>query len=443
MKKNTKIKIIVVLFVILMVYLIYLNYKKANDETAIIATKRAEVFENVDSSTYAKVTKYIVYGTHFNIEGTIDIPKISGISISRVSVIVENLEQEEININPDYSYKDGILSFSTADEINSGIYLEGLQESNYYIFIKVTFSNNEIHYYSLQNATQYEDITYYTITKNNSNNKIYINFNTYNNIQYMELAVSKAQELPDDVYDIVIDPGHGGSDLGGKSGEYNEAEIVLDYGLALQQKLEELGYKVLITRDKSQSSTEDTTTNMYDDNGRVTIANESHAKLLISIHMDSNSYNLSSGGIEVYAPCDCNLDFAKTLADNLVSIAKASYSPLNLYKKDDGVYVQNFNQLDILAQKNNAIKNGYEPYDITTSTPYLYIIRETGGIATNAYVDGRNTAYSANKYYKSNVGIESYMLELGYIDIKSDLNNVLKNQSLYIQAIADSIEKFF
>lgn len=443
MKKNTKIKIIVILFIILIIALIYLNYKRATDETVILNAKTSSIFENVNTTAYVDVTKYIVYGTHFNLEGTIEIPKISGISIYKANVVIKNLEQEEITLDSDYDYSDGTLSFSSIDKINEGLYLEDLEQSNYYIFLKVTFSNNEVSYYSLKNATEYADLTYYTVTKNNSNNKIYINFADYNNINYMQLAVSEVEELPDDVYDIVIDPGHGGSDLGAKYDDYNEAEIVLDYGLALQQKLEEAGYKVLLTRNKSQSSTEDTTTNMYDDNGRVTIANESHAKILISLHMDKNTTGLSSGGIEVYAPGNCNLEFAETLADNLISTAKTTYSPLSLYKKEDGVYVHNFNNAEILAQKNNATKNGYEPYNITTSTPYLYMIRETGGIATNAYIDGRNTAYSGNKYYNSNVGIESYMLELGYINIKSDLNNVLTNQDLYIQAIADSIDLEF
>lgn len=443
MKKETKIKIIVILFIILMVFLIYYNYKTRSDENVRRETKRAEIFQNINSSIYADVTKYIVYGTHFNLEGTIEVPSISGISVSKVELIIENLEQDEIELKSDYSFSNGIISFSTISEINSGLDLEELNQSNYYIFVKVTYSNNETNYYSLQNSTDYEDVTYYTITKNNSNNKVYINFNKYNDIQYMELEVSEVDELPDDVYDIVIDPGHGGSDLGSEYEGYYEAEIVLEYGLALQEKLEEMGYKVLITRDETQLSSEDTTTNMYDDDGRVNIANESHAKLLISIHMDSNIYNMSSGGIEVYAPCDCNLDFAKTLADNLVLTAGASYSPFTLYKEDDGVYVQNFTEYNIQVQEEIAIRNGYEPYDITTSTPYLYIIRETGGIATNAYVDGRNTVYSANKYYDSNVGIESYFLELGYIDIESDFENVLENKDLYIQAIADSIEEFF
>lgn len=437
MKKDTKIKIIVILFIILMVFLIYIKIKNDNDETTIESAKMSEIFENVNTSTYANVTKYIVYGTHFNIEGSIDIPDISKISISNVNVVLRKSAQQETKLDTSYKYNNGNLTFSTIEEINEGIYLEDLQLSNYYIFVKVTFSNNETNYYSLKNATKYGDIEYYTITKDNSNNKINIMFDSYDNLNYMKIAVAEANNLPDDVYDIVIDPGHGGNDLGAKSGEYNEASLVLNFGLELKQELEKEGYKVLITRDGSDE--EEVSSDMYSENGRVTIANESHAKLLISLHMDSNEYSLSSGGIEVYAPCECNLSFAKTLADNIVQTANTTYSPLNLYKKEDGVYVHNFNDADILALKNTANKRGYEPYNVTTSTPYLYIIRETGGIATNAFVDGRNTSYSANKYYDSNVGIESYLIELGYINVKEDLDNLMANQSLYVKAIVQSI----
>lgn len=442
MKKQAKINILVILFVILMLVLIYVKFQKDNDETSLVDEQTASLFSNVNSLTYASITKYIVYGTHLNFEGTIEIAEISDISVSNVNIILTNLNGQEQTVDAEFSYDDNQISFSTTYEINGGINLDDLEISNYFIFLKVAFSNNETYYYSFQNASDYKNIDYYTVTKNDSNNNVKIKFDTYNDKDYMGLFVSVADSLPDDVYDIVIDPGHGGTDSGTESDGYNEADLVLEVATELQQLLEESGYKVLLTRDSSLSSYKDIS-DVYGDEGRVTIANESNAKLLISLHMDSNTYSLSSGGIEVYAPCNCDLTFAQTLANNLVSIAKASYSPLNSHKKYDGVYVHNFSSAEITALENSAEKNGYEPYDVDTSTPYLYIIRETGGIATNAYVDGRNENYSANKYYDSNVGIESYLIELGYIDIEDDLENLLANQSLYAQAIFESIQSLY
>ena len=68
------------------------------------------------------------------------------------------------------------------------------------------------------------------------------------------------------------------------------------------------------------------------------------------------------------------------------------------------------------------------------------MLRETGGIATGAYVDGRNTNYSANKYYNSNIGLESYLIELGYMSVQEDLDNILNNSDAYMQAVAESIK---
>jgi hypothetical protein len=218
---------------------------------------------------------------------------------------------------------------------------------------------------------------------------------------------------------------------------------VLNCALTLKSKLEDLGLKVLLTRDGSETKDEVTAYNMYDDNGRVTIANESGAKVLISLHLNSNSVDVSSGGVEVYAPGECDLSFAQMLATNIVKSANTSYSKLSSFKKADGVYVRNFTNADILGFKTKAISSGYEPYSITTTTPYLYMIREIGGICTNAFVDGRNTSYSGNKYCNSNVGIEGYLIELGYMIIDDDLQNVISNGDLYMQGIADSISEFY
>ena len=346
-------------------------------------------------------------------------------------------------IKSDFNTQNNTISFSSTEKINEGLDLETIPINEYYIFIKLTFSNSDIKYYSLKNASSYSDLTYYTITKNNSNNKIDIYFNQYNDIPYMNLSVKEVDSLPEDIYDFAIDPGHGGKDKGAKSGDYTEAELALKCGLDLKGKLEDLGFKVFISRNGSESETEDTTTNMYDENGRINVLNKSHAKLLLSLHLNENIYNKKLGGVEVYAPSNCNLNFASSIAKNIVNNCSTNYSNLKSFKAEDGVYVRNFNNADILAYKTRASKSGYEPYNITTSTPYLYIIRETGGISTGAFVDGRNKAYGKNEFYNSNIGIETYQLELGYMKIQEDLENIVNNYTKYMDAIVKSIQEKF
>ncbi len=441
MNKNTKIKIIVVLFIILMAVLIYIKIQNDKKEENSISIKMTEIFKSVKANTNVDVTKYFVYGTHFNIEGKVEIPKISGISITKANLIMKDIQDNEEEIETEYTYKNGILSFTTIKNINDGLYLENIHNSQY-LFLRVLFSNNEGKIYSLKNATEYSNIEYYTITKNSKNNFINISFKKYEDIEYMELEIKKDVKLPENVYDIVIDPGHGGNDLGAKSNGKNESSIVLDCSNILKEKLTSLGYKVLVTRDENMPSTENTIYNMYDENGRVTVINKSHAKLLISLHMNNTSATLSKGGVEVFAPGKCKLTFAKKIADNIVNIANTTYSTLKLYRKEEGVYVHNYSQIDIESASKAAKKNGYEPYNITTDTSYLYILRETGGIATNAFVDGRNKTYSANKYVKSNIGVEGYSIDLGYMYIKKDLNNVIEKKELYMEAICKAILEY-
>lgn len=74
---------------------------------------------------------------------------------------------------------------------------------------------------------------------------------------------------------IVIDPGHGGEDYGTTKGNLYEKDFNLDISLKLGKLLEELGIKVIYTRDKDIDVGLDE---------RVNIANNNDATLFISVH---------------------------------------------------------------------------------------------------------------------------------------------------------------
>ena len=448
-KRNTvylKRRIILLLALILIVFLIFMIVQKKDDESEeVLATATiSKMTDIIDESFYANVSRYIVYGTHLNLEGDIDLPEDSEVSaegetadkeenVKNAEVVARNVSGDEVAIKTTYTQENGKLSFSTLGEINTGLDLESLDVTDYCLLLKVQYENDETKYYSLVNNTEYkEPIDYYTLTRNGTNNKIFISFVSYGNISGLVLDVTKVAKLPENVYDVVVDPGHGGNDVGAVSGKYQESDIALDCALKLKTQLEKLGLKVLITRDGSETD-EYTTYNIYDDDGRVTMANESHAKILVSLHLNSNSEDISSGGVEVYAAPNSNLSLAKLFADNIVNTANTTYSQMQTYKEAEGVYVRTI-EVDSSVKKYNGI------FD---SVPYLFIIREIGGIATGAFVDGTNPNYAANKYRNSNVGIEGYLIELGYINVDKDLKNILNNEDLYAKAIADSINSFY
>ena len=91
---------------------------------------------------------------------------------------------------------------------------------------------------------------------------------------------------------VVLDPGHGGNDVGthGPSGVY-EKDVVLDIAQRLGKLLEErLGTEVIYTRS------DDTFVPLEE---RTAIANDRKADLFLSIHANSSPYRLV-GGVETF-----------------------------------------------------------------------------------------------------------------------------------------------
>ena len=82
------------------------------------------------------------------------------------------------------------------------------------------------------------------------------------------------------------------------------------------------------------------------------------------------------------------------------------------------------------------------PYDIKLGAPYMYMIREVGGVCTYAYVDGRNDYYGLNPYYNSNKVSEPYLIEMAYMNYDSNLRKVVKEPKLVSNAIVESIVEY-
>ena len=366
------------------------------------------IFTSVQTKT-ATLTNFYTYGDTLNIKGKLS--NISKDNFEGAKIIITNGTDEK-SISLETNIEDKTLYFSTA-QINESIELDKLQLGEYYIYFRLKLNNSSVpKLYLMVPEVELSDIRYYTVTKNSENRRVDIEIlekkiddKTY---KYLSAKVINDQK-PENVYDFVIDSGHGGKDEGERSGKYTAADIALDYAKDLKLKLEELGLSVKLTRDDNNSNSYNYI-NMYSKDGRIPTACESKAKYMISFHVNNGYNNLN--GLEIYAPTKSNLNFAKLMADKIVSSGANSYSNNTAFKVHDGVYVWNFTKSVIKQFAKTAEKKGYEPYNITEDTPYQYTIREVGGVATNAYADGRNKDYSKNEYYDSRQGIECYQVEL-------------------------------
>ncbi len=436
LKKVFKI-VILILMVIGICYGISITFKKTLPDKL---QKEAEnnIFNMIQTKT-AEVTNFYTYGRSFNISGKLG--NVSKDNFESVKLVVTDGLEFEKSYSLSYRFNENNLEFFSGDSINTAIIIDELEDDfEYYVLLRLKLNNSvNAKYYSFRNLSEHENIEYYTVTKDGINRKAIVDFSNRNhdNKEYslLTLGMTREENLPEEVYDIVIDAGHGGKDVGEKSGTFTEAGITLEYANLLKQSLEEKGYKVKLTRDDNNSESF-TSTNMYSENGRISIACKSKAKLMISFHVNNGAKNLS--GFEIYSPSKSDLKFAEMMANKIKEYSNINFSNNKSFKKSDGVYVRNFTNNVIKEYENTANKKGYEPYNLTTETPYLYTIREVGGIATEAYVDGRNTAYDKNEYYNSNQGIECYQIELGYI--KTDLEIIKNEKENYIRAITEVIE---
>lgn len=195
-----------------------------------------------------------------------------------------------------------------------------------------------------------------------------------------------------------------------------------------------MGLKINITRS------DDTYLEPYGERGRALIANDTKSKYSFSIHFNSDYGIMKYGGVEIYTPNNINLNLASMLANNISHVV--GYSKKNNYKLKDGVYYTYFKQSDIDESKKSMLDNNMLPFDIKLNAPYMYMIREVGGIHTYAYIDGRNEYYGLNKYYNANQTAEPYLLELAYINYESDLSKAVNNPELFAQAIASALKEY-
>ena len=384
----------------------------------------------------AQISKYYIYGTHLNLEG--EIKKINA-NFEDLDLVMWNaktgkLKKFEIN------YKKNVnnVNFNISDEINNGIYLDNIAKGNYRLYLRFKYEESKkdsdkkettYKYYPLDNTTTYDETTYYTTSKQNK--KITIS-------QNKTTMTVKIKDNTDDVYDVVLDPSCGGVDKGATGNGVYESDITLEMANKVKEKLESKDIKVKLTRTEDSLSDSDYF-DEYNDGGRAVISHEVKAKYLFSFQA-SSSTNPTINGFSINTAANINYDFSAKLVENIVAKTNLKTTTSTSHRIDYGIYTHNFTESEIAENMAYYDERGYKPYNVTTDSNYLYMIRESGGIMTGAYVDDSNPEQvGVNKYYNSNVGAEAYIIDLGYLTNQTDFNIITHNQDVYAEAIADTI----
>jgi N-acetylmuramoyl-L-alanine amidase len=220
---------------------------------------------------------------------------------------------------------------------------------------------------------------------------------------------------------IVIDPGHGGVDMGTRlaPSDHPEKAIVLEFSLLLRDKIEKSGkYRVAMTR------TDDSTVALDD---RVALARDRKASLLISVHADALvRAEGDAQGATVYTR-----DTASDAA--AARLAEAE------------------NRADVIA----GLDLSGEPNDVADILIDL-ARRETKGFSTQfarALVSELKSATrlhkdplkSAGFYVLKAPDVPSVLIELGYVTNRQDLKSMTSDawRVRTTDAIAQAIDTYF
>jgi N-acetylmuramoyl-L-alanine amidase len=232
-------------------------------------------------------------------------------------------------------------------------------------------------------------------------------------------AAASAVGLPADRPLIVIDPGHGGVDVGAQlPGRPPEKDVVFEFARALARKLEAGGrYSTVLTRN------EDVFVSLGE---RVRIARTAGAHLFVSIHADTLN-EASVSGATVYTVSDRASDVhAARLAEkeNLADKAAGFDTPEEASEISDILF-------DLTRRETRA-------YSHVFARTLVSIWKDAAGL-------NKNPQRSAGFKVLQAPDVPSVLLELGYLSSQKDaaLLTTPEWREKTAGAVARSIDSFF
>lgn len=491
-KSKPKLKLAGIIFAILVVLaviiVLVINDNKRKAQEALEAAEAAKILHPEASS--AQVNEIYTYGTHLNMKGTLPAETQEFEDIG-MKLVLYDYEGNFI----EYPIVTEGSEFSISDKLNRGILPDTIPKGEYAMFIRVSspkplkeseteavsepakasltdsiggifdeeeteeetayyikkkkpdeteaFDEDEtetdaegnivepeLHflYYPIKNASDYPETVYHSMS--NAKNVVTVGSETF----YNTMSLIAAPDLDQEIFDVMLDPGHGGYDTGIAVGNNStESKTVYSIAAKVKAKLEAAGMKVGMTHGQDEYI------DIYGNDGRIARSCKGSAKYVLSLHLNSGREK----GLEIYSAVGNDYSFALELAAAITSKTGLQNASLAANTVGDSVFARNFTQADIDDTIAANKEKGLKPYEPTLNSCYNYMIRETGGIVTGAFTDDRNPSEPYNPYCKSNTAPETYTLELGYVTDTSDLSKIQSGQDAFADAISEVLIREF
>jgi N-acetylmuramoyl-L-alanine amidase len=219
---------------------------------------------------------------------------------------------------------------------------------------------------------------------------------------------------------IVIDPGHGGIDNGTQSGGESEKNLVLGFGLALRDRIEQSGkYRVVMTRS-------DDTFIPLDD--RVRIGRNQSAALFVSIHADALPRREGDAqGATIYTLSNKASDAE---AERLAETENKADAIGGVNLTEEPTEVADI-LIDLAQRETRTFSNRFA--------------RLLAGEMKNSARMYKHPLKSAGFRVLKAPDVPSVLVELGYVSNKSDLEHLVSEnwRSKTVGSMAQAIDAFF
>jgi len=219
---------------------------------------------------------------------------------------------------------------------------------------------------------------------------------------------------------IVIDPGHGGIDNGTQSNGEAEKTLVLNFGLALRDRIEKSGkYRVVMTR------TDDTFIPLND---RVKVARSQSAALFVSIHADALPRREGDAqGATIYTLSDKASDAE---AERLAEMENKADAIGGVNLTDEPTEVADI-LIDLAQRETRTFSNRFA--------------RLLMGEMKSTVRMHKNPLKSAGFRVLKAPDVPSVLVELGYVSNKGDLEHLVSDKwrTKTVGSMTQAIDVFF
>lgn len=337
--------------------------------------------------------------------------------------------------NSYYNNSNTILSNKFTD---NGLYLSGcvLDKTFKYQFLIKNLDNGDFnvidvnkksnHYYDLNlDISMFSNGVYEFYIVNDNIELLTNNMNSYkrivrsrvgNKLVTMDYSRNTVKMIISDfeyLYDVVIDPGHGGSEDGAKNGKYVEKNINLEQSLYEKKRYEEHGLKVLLLRsdDTYGITMGDSNWDALDRKAYAIGYYGSVSRIVYSNHHNS-SFNNTSAGWEILVPSGLTYESLQ-VEHKIASIWSDMYiKPTNPYYR---FYTKDYENGESFNKINGEVYSFDDFYAVLRIPNKLFNVKNV--LFEGAYVNNNSDMkwyYESENWKKlSEVKIKSYVESIG------------------------------